>query len=227
MESDKNIRIVQLRVGRGRIINYCYLIVNLLSKCAIVVDPAWDMWSVQDNLRRHQARLRGVLVTHSHFDHIHLAHDFAVAHDCEIHISESEYNFYKLKDDRMILFHGDATLSVGGFEVSSIVTPGHTAGSACYLINDALFTGDTLFNEGCGLCYGPGADAAKMFASLAKLKRLIADDVRVYPGHRYYSDLGLTFGKIKEKNIYLQFDDEAQFVNFRMRKKHHDLFAFS
>jgi glyoxylase-like metal-dependent hydrolase (beta-lactamase superfamily II) len=98
-----------------------------------------------------------------------------------------------------------------------MLTPGHTAGGVCYLIENNLFSGDTLFAEGCGYCSGRGADPRAMFHSLQLLKRTIAPQTLVFPGHSYGQLPGQTFGSLLKNNIYLAFDDERKFVQFRMR----------
>ena len=227
MEAENTIQIEQIRTSRGALINYCYLIVNAVSKSAIVVDPAWDASAIQKQLMKHGVDLAGVLVTHHHVDHMHLAQEFADYYNCKIYISEIEYSFYKLEIHRMFPLHDLTETVIGDICILPIVTPGHTAGSTCFLAGNALFTGDTLFNEGCGLCSGWGADPVEMYASLRKIKKLVPDSVKIYPGHRYYSDLGKTFAEVKKINIYLQIDNQDQFVQFRMRKTRKSMFSFS
>lgn len=72
-------------------------------------------------------------------------------------------------------------ISVGGIDVKIIATPGHTKSGVCYLIGGNLFSGDTLFIEGCGLCYGRGADPRELYISLTKLKNILPNDTLVFP----------------------------------------------
>ena len=67
------------------------------------------------------------------------------------------------------------------------------------------------------MCVGRGADAAQLFISLRRLKREIRDPVKVYPGHRYLTELGAQWDTLKKMNIYLNIKDEETFINFRMR----------
>jgi glyoxylase-like metal-dependent hydrolase (beta-lactamase superfamily II) len=226
VNTNTDIQAIQIRVARGSLINYCYLVVNTDLNTAVVIDPAWDTTAIQKIITKFDADLLGVLVTHHHYDHMHLASYFAKRHNCRIYISEIESIYYGIADDRMTYFKDGENLFLGDIEILPIVTPGHTAGSSCFLVGDALFTGDTLFNEGCGLCHGNGADPVEMSRSLKKLKRIINDNVRIFPGHRYYSNLGLMFREVKNKNIYLQIENEDQFVKFRMRKAQKRLFSF-
>ena len=212
------IQVIQCRVTNDVFVNYCYLVINTESGQSVAVDPAWEISTIEEYLSRYQVDLCGVLITHHHSDHIDLAPALARAHDCSIYMSNMEYIYYNLSMDRVVLLDDGIDLTLGGITVHPIITPGHTAGSTCYLIDNALFTGDTLFNEGTGVCSAAGGDPVKMFRSMQLLKENIRDDVRIYPGHRYYSDLGTPFGKIKKYNIYLQIRDLDQFVKFRMRE---------
>ena len=81
-----------------------------------------------------------------------------------------------------ILITEERELEIGGMQFTVLHTPGHTPGSVCYLTQDSLFSGDTLFSCGYGRTDLPGGNEREMHASL---KRLMALDpaIRVYPGH--------------------------------------------
>jgi len=85
-----------------------------------------------------------------------------------------------LKADRL-LSDGDE-INVKGMHFTVIATPGHTKGSVCYLYENAIFSGDTLFRGTCGRCDFYGGDSRAMHDSLAKLA-LLEGDRPVYPGH--------------------------------------------
>jgi glyoxylase-like metal-dependent hydrolase (beta-lactamase superfamily II) len=216
--ASNNSVVVQCRVCKDSHVNYCYIFINTLTKQALLIDPAWDIVAIQRIIKRYDAKVSAVLITHHHFDHVNLAEEFSKHYDCRIFISEKEYYHYKLKFDRKVLFTDCDIQKVANIQVLPILTPGHTAGSTCYLIENALFTGDTLFNEGAGTCAGNGGDPNLMFSSFQRLKNMIANNTRIYPGHRFKSALGLTFEEVKQKNIYLQFDSVDVFVGFLMRK---------
>ena len=80
------------------------------------------------------------------------------------------------------------TLHLAGLTISVIRTPGHTPGSVCLLIDDAMFSGDTLFAGSCGRTDFPGGSAAKMAGSLAVLAAL-PGNYTVLPGHGPVTDL--------------------------------------
>ena len=214
----KNNHIIKCRVSKGSHINYCYIYVDLSTKDAVLIDPAWEENEIHKVICKYGANVAAVLVTHHHYDHLNLATAMSTYYDCPVVISEVEYQTYKLEFDHKRLLTSESTFLIAEISILPIFTPGHTAGSTCYLIDNSLFTGDTLFNEGAGACSGQGGDAKMMFASFERLKSELFDDTRIFPGHRFKSELGLTFEKIKDLNIYLQFDREDIFVEFLTRK---------
>ncbi|MEJ2609414.1 MAG: MBL fold metallo-hydrolase [Candidatus Thiodiazotropha sp.] len=217
MNISNSSKIVKCRVTNGTQINYCYLVINLSTRSCVAIDPAWERHTIEENLLHYQVNLSGILITHHHRDHIDLASTLAKSHNCKIYLSSTEYRYYNMKLEPSVLLKDRVAVTLGGMTILPIVTPGHTAGSTCYLINNALFTGDTLFNEGTGVCFTEGGDPIQMFHSVQTLKQLISDSAIIYPGHRYKLDLGMQFSKVKRYNIYLQFKDIDQFVKFRMR----------
>jgi hydroxyacylglutathione hydrolase len=220
------IEVARFRVGKGSFVNHCYVLIDNPTRSCFLVDPAWDAAGIAAFISQRGLSAAGVLVTHHHFDHVQLAEHFSVLYGCPIYVSEAEHNYYGLKLGRVVLVGDDCELRLGTTAVRPILTPGHTAGSTCFLAGDALFTGDTLFNEGCGACVGDGANPLQLYSSLQMLKTTIPRQARVYPGHRYHSDLGLSFDEVNRMNLYLQLDSAKQFVSFRMRKRQPRFFSF-
>jgi glyoxylase-like metal-dependent hydrolase (beta-lactamase superfamily II) len=97
----------------------------------------------------------------------------------------------------------DDTLSLGGVEVRFLHTPGHTPGSQCFLVRNALVSGDTLFIRGCGRVDLPGSNPDDMYTSLRRLASL-PDDVVLLPGHNYADEPRSTIAAEKRHNPYLR-----------------------
>ncbi|MBO4675367.1 MAG: MBL fold metallo-hydrolase, partial [Elusimicrobiaceae bacterium] len=89
-----------------------------------------------------------------------------------------------LAPDVLHTYHGDQQLQIGPFQVTILVTPGHTAGSVCIQIENNLFTGDTLFPGACGRVDLPTSSPRAMAQSLKRIATLPKDTV-VYAGHSY------------------------------------------
>jgi hydroxyacylglutathione hydrolase len=195
--------------------NYNYVVVDPGSRQAVIVDPAWQMEKIDQALMNMQAILSGILITHSHPDHIHLAKPIAEKLNCPIWMSREEVAASGFRSSQLRCID-TSPWPVGQMLIEPILTPGHTPGCICYLVGDNLFTGDVLFAEGCGMC--PDAEAAHaMFASLQKLKARLKPQTRIFPGHCYGKPPGQTLSQLLRDNIYLHFPDKDSFAAFRLR----------
>jgi len=207
--------------------NYNYLVVDPGSRQAVVVDPAWEIDKVDQALAAAQARLSGILLTHSHPDHVHLSRPLSEKYECPIWMSNAEIAASGFSAERLIGI-GTEPWWIGELRIQPIFTPGHTAGSTCFLIGDNLFTGDVLFAEGCGMCPDAGA-AHAMFDSLGRLNAAAGPDTRVFPGHSYGQPPGRPMSQLRRDNIYLQFSSKESFAAFRLRsgQSRAKMFTFS
>jgi hydroxyacylglutathione hydrolase len=195
--------------------NYSYLVSDPAEHEAVIVDPAWQMEKVERALAGTPAKLRGVLITHSHYDHIHLASQIADTYKCPIWMSAAEISFSGFSSPRLKAIDSEPW-EVGHLRIEPLLTPGHTPGSTCYLIGDCLFSGDVLFAEGCGICVDMEA-AYAMFSSLEKLKTRIPLETRIFPGHAYQRTPGQLMAQVLKDNMYLQFSNKHSFAAFRLR----------
>ena len=193
---------------------------------SVVVDPAWEASKIEQVMDVTACECRAVLLTHSHPDHVHLAQHFAEKHGATVMMSRVEIGYYRFSCANLSPVEDGVAISIGALQIKPILTPGHTAGGMCFLVGDHLFTGDTLFAEGCGMCAGDGADPEALFGSLQELKAMIPHRTRIYPGHSYGNVPGQTFAQILANNIYLNFKSPEEFVAFRMRRGQTGWFNF-
>lgn len=162
-------------------------------KSAVCVDPAQPR--VLDEARRRGLEIKFVLLTHGHFDHVGGCAALQRA-GAKIGCSNAEKQLVLAGDGLaerfgcvpVQPFSIDFTVKDGetpllcGIRFLVIETPGHTAGGVCYLAEDSLFTGDTLFCGSVGRCDLPTGDGAALEKSVKKLYAL-RGDYTVYPGH--------------------------------------------
>ena len=169
----------------------CYIVSADGSDEAVVIDPAARGDRIKAALGNQKTA--AVLLTHGHFDHTGALADFS---GCPIYIHPLDAQM--LSDPRLSLagMVGDRAprpaatdyvndgdiLTLAGLQIRVFHTPGHTPGSVSYLIGDALFTGDTLFQGSCGRTDFPGGSWDDEMASIRKLLAL-PEDHPVYPGH--------------------------------------------
>lgn len=209
-------RVVVIRTTRGTIANYNYLVVDLETRSAVLVDPSWQPDVIIKAVVDAGARIEGILLTHSHPDHVDLAGTLGEYFACPLWMSRQEIAWSGFNAARLVAID-ESPFMVGAMTVRPMHTPGHTPGCMCYRIGDDLFTGDVLFAEGCGIC--PDVDGAhEMFESLGRIRRDVSDTTRIYPGHSFGLQPGQAFATLKRENIYLQFGNRDDFAAFRLRK---------
>jgi hydroxyacylglutathione hydrolase len=214
-DAQSAVQVVLIETSQERMKNNNYIVVDVASRQAVLVDPAWEMDKIEGELERLRVRLSGILVTHSHADHIHLARPIAERQSCPIWMSRREVDYSGFEAPQLVAID-QSSWRVGSMTIHPILTPGHTPGCICYLIEGNVFTGDVLFAEGCGNCRDRGA-AHAMFESLQRLRERLTPDTRVFPGHTYIRPAGLKFAEVQRVNMYMQFQDRESFANYRLR----------
>jgi len=181
----------------------CYLISS--GAHALVVDPSANADTILSATAQIGATLEGILLTHAHFDHIVSVNTLRdriniplYVHECDAELitdahKNAFYTFFRMETDYRpadkLLRDGD-TLSLGNEMIKVLHTPGHSAGSVCYLCNEEfLITGDTLFADNIGRCDLYGSDPRAMQQSLRFL-RTLPRELTIYPGHGATAKLG-------------------------------------
>lgn len=208
--------VVTLKVSHGNMKNNNYVVVDPISRHAVLIDPAWEMGTIASAVSKAGAHVRGILITHAHFDHIHLADPLSELYGCPVWMSAREIAASGFSTRRLVAIT-ERPWFVGNMRIEPILTPGHTPGCVCYLIDGHLFSGDVLFAEGCGICKDEDA-AHDMFDSLQSLKNQLAPATRIFPGHTYVRPPGQTLAELLRCNLYLNFNDKHAFAAFRLRK---------
>ena len=205
---------IAMKAGRMSFPNYVYTVFDSDTRDAVIVDPGWEGEALLAAIGALGLKVRGVLLSHSHADHVAEASVISAKAECPVFMSRDEVDATGFDCDRLQLVDSETPINLGSVECRPILTPGHTVGSVCYSIGSRLFTGDTLFMEGVGLCTTPDGRPADLFRSLEKFRNTIAEETRVYPGHKYTLELGLTFTALKKSNVYMQLTREAAFLSF-------------
>lgn len=203
-----------VRISAGEFGSNCWLVFDEISKEAVIIDPSPTIDRIKEAIDLREVKIKYILLTHGHFDHMTSCDTLreltgaplAVHKDDARCLVNSEYNAYRrfMAGDLVfrpaeILLDDSDELSFGNLTVKIIHTPGHTAGSVCYIIGDSIFTGDTLFDGSIGRTDLPGSDMLSMVSSLNKLKN-INENYKMYTGH----GSNTTLEKQKEYNVYLK-----------------------
>ena len=219
-------KIHQLKVRFAFFKNYSYLITDPATKETALVDPAWEFAKINSIITESQLNLTSILLTHSHYDHVNLVKAFVKRYNARVYMSGKEIAFYKFKCPNLHPLQNDDRINLGGASVTCLETPGHSAGSMCFLLSDALFTGDTVFIEGCGMCKLHGGNPWEMYHSIQLIKAKTHPDVKIFPGHSYGKAPGYPLSYLLKENVYFKFTTAESFVAHRMRPHQTGLLDF-
>jgi glyoxylase-like metal-dependent hydrolase (beta-lactamase superfamily II) len=193
--------IEQIRVGTD---NFCYVIYCPIHKKAAIVDPGFDATNALQVLAKHQLVLEYVIVTHYHSDHSaetkHLKKNNPLA---QIVASKEDGQKLPIRPD--VIVSDKSQFNVGDIVLSFLLTPGHTPGGICIIVDGkAVLTGDTLFIGDCGRTDLPGGNLEEMFQTLQQKILPLSDDLIVYPGHDYGDKPFDSLGNQKRTNKTLR-----------------------
>ena len=201
-----------ITVGTSR--TNCYIVYDQFGGEASVIDPGAEAEKILAFLSEKRLKVKNIFLTHGHFDHILAVQQVQEKTGARIVIHEEDaeclqsssmalYNSIMREPFRVsradIRLRGGEKTLVGDVEAEFMHTPGHTPGSVCIIMDNVIFTGDTLFEGDVGRTDLRGGDEREMRYSLARLYRLPYDYI-VYPGHGDPTSLGIE----RDTNEYLR-----------------------
>ena len=162
-----------------------YIIHEENSKSCCVIDPGYQANTILEKLDALGLTLEAILLTHGHFDHVGAVKDLAADTDCRVFLCAEDTALPPMLTAGPLYYtdtYADGTiLNIAGLCIRIIHTPGHTPGGVCLLVDDVLFSGDTLFAGGCGRS-DLGGDWSTLVRSLKRLSQ-IEGYFKVLPGH--------------------------------------------
>jgi hydroxyacylglutathione hydrolase len=190
----------------GPVQENCFLVRRDGSDRALIVDPGEEADRLLGVIDELGVTLEAILLTHTHFDHVGAVAPVARATGAPVWCPALETQvlanimdfvpwegfgpFESYDADHTVA--GGETLQLAGFDIDVVFTPGHSPGHVTYVIPDeqAMFSGDVLFQASVGRTDLPGGDHATLMASIADLLARYPDETRVHPGHMGLTTLG-------------------------------------
>ena len=213
----------QLELGPMQ--NYVYLLGDPTTHEAAVVDAAWDIDAIVRAAEAEGYRITTDLVTHFHPDHLGgnlMGHQITGAAElvsrvpAKVVIHKAELPFVHLitglSPSDVTAVEGGDVVDVGKLKVKLLHTPGHTPGSQCFLVGNAVVSGDTLFIGSCGRVDLPGSNPEDMYRSLTQVLTALPDETLLYPGHNYADRPRSTIGDEKRSNLMMRVHNLKDFL---------------
>jgi glyoxylase-like metal-dependent hydrolase (beta-lactamase superfamily II) len=190
----------------GVIPENCYLFRRDGSSDALIVDPGDEAPKLLGAIEQLGVELKGILLTHTHFDHVGAVAPVAEATGAEVWVPEIEkpvladimsyvpwpgFGPFESYEAEHTLSGGEK-LEMAGFEIDVLFTPGHSPGHVTFSIPDdrVVFSGDVLFQGSVGRTDLPGGDWDTLIESIRGLVDSLPEDTTVYPGHMGVTSLG-------------------------------------
>ena len=182
----------------GIVATNCYLVWNKSTKEGVLIDPGDEAERISAAIEEERVKLKAILLTHGHFDHILVAEELQKKYEVPLYASKDEkemlespkWNLSGMDEGVVVTDYipveDGESLELLGKEWKVISTPGHTKGSVCYFVAGDipyLFSGDTLFYESYGRTDLYGGSEAEIKKSIKEKLFLLPDETLVYPGH--------------------------------------------
>ena len=175
-----------------------YIVYDDITKRGFIVDPGGDADAILAKVESLGLSIEAQLLTHGHWDHTGSVKQLQDS-GAKVYLAEEDLGLINKSFVPDFNPADGEVLRLAGLQIRVIRTPGHTKGGTCYLVNNTLFSGDTLFAGGVGRTDLPGGDFATLKKSICEKLFTLPPDTVVYPGHEESTTIGgeAAFGGVK------------------------------
>lgn len=191
-----------LNMGDFRVNNY--LVIDEETKEAVLIDAGGDYEATVAEAKKNNVEIKLLLNTHGHLDHIAGNYDLQTKLGVKVLLHKGDQPLVDLLKEHLKTFNmpdyevpkideyieDGQEITLGSLKFKVIHTPGHSQGGVCFLIENHLFSGDTLFADSVGRTDLPGGSYEQLGKSIVEKLYTLDDAVVVYPGHGYTTTIG-------------------------------------
>jgi len=174
-----------------------YLIIDENTKKAALIDASGDFENIKSVLDENNATLEKILLTHGHFDHIGGCYDFQINLGTKVFIHKDDSDMVTKLKQQLQMFgmppqneptvdgfiDDNEIIDLGELKIKAIHTPGHTKGGVCFVVEDKIFSGDTIFLHSVGRTDLPGGSYKELENSITQKLFTLEGDYTIYAGH--------------------------------------------
>ncbi|MBM7855006.1 glyoxylase-like metal-dependent hydrolase (beta-lactamase superfamily II) [Desulfohalotomaculum tongense] len=181
----------------GQLDANCYILACEETKEAAVIDPGGDAEDILNLLNLLAVKPKYIICTHGHADHIAAVDRVKAATGAKVLVHSADAEMFGNPQKNLSVFLGQNVtlqpadqllcggeiIKLGSLELEVISVPGHTEGGICIKVENAVFTGDTLFAGSVGRSDFPGGDHRQLIKGIKEKLLVLPGETRVYPGH--------------------------------------------
>ena len=195
-----NDKMMILETQVGPLVTNCYVLANVKTKEAIIIDPGAEVQYIISFLEQVELNCIGIFLTHGHSDHIGAVEGLKVQYPtAPIYVGRLEKDFIENPEENLsipifsksqtvkadVFLEDGQLLDLLGTQIEVIETKGHTIGSVCYYVEElgVLFSGDTVFYHSVGRTDMPTGNGGEILHSLNEIVLKLPEETTIYPGH--------------------------------------------
>lgn len=175
----------------GSLQTNCYIAIDEDTNKAAIIDPGAQANYLIKEIEALGINIDVILLTHCHFDHDGAVTELKDKYKVDVYLNEAEEEYMNIDTTGIFgklpkfykYFNEGQEIKVGNLTFKTIFTPGHTKGGTCFLVEDNVFTGDTLFNSSIGRTDFLGGSYNELINSIEAKLMTLDNNVNVYPGH--------------------------------------------
>ena len=175
----------------GSLQTNCYIAIDEDTNKAAIIDPGAQANYLIKEIEALGINIDVILLTHCHFDHDGAVTELKDKYKVDVYLNEAEEEYMNIDTTGIFgklpkfykYFNEVQEIKVGNLTFKTIFTPGHTKGGTCFLVEDNVFTGDTLFNSSIGRTDFLGGSYNELINSIETKLMTLDNNVNVYPGH--------------------------------------------